>query len=158
MTAKTAVKATVKNPLGVSVLGAVAGLLTLAEGFFASGHFPAASQIASVIAGSGLTLGSVLGYVAHDLGLTKARLSHDASVAAQAAAQIAPALDAAAKLPAIQQAVNDLASKVGAPPLDVARLTEQVTASVVSTLASAASAASAAATPVASAASAAQPA
>lgn len=59
------------RPALASAVGVAVGVLTLLETYFGTGHLPTGAEIASVLAGSGVTLGSVIAFVGHHLGALK---------------------------------------------------------------------------------------
>jgi hypothetical protein len=60
------------KPAVAAVIGVIVGVLTLLEGYFGSGHIPSGAEVASILSGAGITLGSVTAYIVSHLGITRA--------------------------------------------------------------------------------------
>lgn len=88
------------RPLVASVLGLVAGILVMVQAYFGSGHIPTGAEIAGLISGSGLSLGSVLGFIAAHVGVTKAQIANPTPVPVPSAPVTLPAPVAAPADPA----------------------------------------------------------
>lgn len=83
-----------KHPAVASGIGALIGVLTLLEGFFATGGLPTGTQIASVLAGSGVALGSLIAFIAAHVHLARidAARTPTAPTAVTSAANTTPAV------------------------------------------------------------------
>jgi hypothetical protein len=141
------------KPAAATIVGAVVGVLTLLEGFFGSGHMPSGAEIASILAGSGITLGSVGAFIGSHLGITKAQMAHDAALVAEewtkaepllaTVEQAVPALQA--HMASLETAIDDkVKAAVAALPAvvqpDAAALASEVEARVRAAIAGAPSA------------------
>ena len=138
------------RPAVASGIGAVIGVLTIAQGFFGSGHLPSGAEIASILAGAGLTLGSVAAFIGSHLGITKAQVAHDATLVAQEWAKAEPLLATVGHIPGIEEHVTALADGLDARiqaavaavvpqpvAVDVDQLAEQAKAKVLAAFAGA---------------------
>ena len=114
-----------KPPAVAAIIGGIVGVLTMVQAFFTSGHLPSSAEVASILAGAGLALGSVGAYIGHHLGWLKAvgpAIAAAEPGLAAVAGQV-PGLDA--RLATVEHAVQAQVDKV-APAVDVAALAEQV--------------------------------
>lgn len=102
------------RPAVASAIGAVIGVLTIAQGYFGSGHLPSGAEIASILGGAGLTLGSVAAFVGSHLGITKAQVAHDATLVAEEWAKAEPLLATVGHIPGIEEHVTALADGLDA--------------------------------------------
>lgn len=114
-----------KPPAVAAAIGTAIGVLTLLEGFFGSGHVPTGVQIASVLAGSGLSLGSVGAFVAAHISWLKAAGPAVAAAfpAVEDAVKAVPGL--AERVAQVEQTVQHAVTSV-APGVDVAAVAAEV--------------------------------
>lgn len=126
-----------------AAIGVAAGVLTLVQAYFGSGHLPSSAEVASVVGGSGLTAASVLGFIAHHASWLK-------TVGPVVAAEL-PAIEATiGQVPGLQAELEHLKTEMVAavqtevskvvPDVDVAALTAEIQKRILATLASAATA------------------
>lgn len=67
------------KPVLITIIGVVVGILSMAQSYFGSGHIPSAAEVAGLLSGAGVTVGSVIGFLVHHLGINKAMLARDAA-------------------------------------------------------------------------------
>jgi hypothetical protein len=91
------------RPAIASAIGLTIGVLTLVQAYFGSGHIPTGAEIAGLLSGAGLSLGSVIAFIVAHVGITKAQIANPAPVVAAVPAPVAPAPVVA---PAPSQAVQ----------------------------------------------------
>lgn len=63
------------KPAIAATIGVVIGVLALVQGYFGSGHIPTSEEVASVLGGAGITLGSIAAFILSHLGIVKAQLT-----------------------------------------------------------------------------------
>lgn len=93
----------------VMIVGVVTGVLTGIEGFFGSGHIPSGAEVAAILGGSGVSLGTLgFGLLAH-LGLSKAELERDARLVAEEWTKAEPLLATVTQtVPDLSKHLDDL--------------------------------------------------
>lgn len=69
------------KPTVAAIVGVIIGLLTAGVAAFHSGHLPSSATVSGILSGGGITLGSVGAFILSHLGITKAQLVHDETVA-----------------------------------------------------------------------------
>lgn len=97
----------------IALVGVVLGVLVEIQTYFHSGRLPTAVEVAGVVAGTGLPLGSIAAYMAHRLGISKAALNHDISLAHAGYIGLSSAVSALEHdFPGVKAAVASLDSSV----------------------------------------------
>jgi hypothetical protein len=97
----------------VASVGVLIGLAAQAQTYFHSGSLPTSVQVAGLLAGAGLSGGSILGYLAHRFGLSKAQLAHDITLAGRGYDALSNALSAIeADFPGVKSRVDALDASI----------------------------------------------
>lgn len=68
------------KPVIITVIGLIIGAATMAQAYFGSGHIPSAAELGGLLSGAGITVGSVVGFLVHHLGINKAMLLRDVAI------------------------------------------------------------------------------
>lgn len=107
-----------KVPAAAAGAGFVAGILTLVEAYFGSGHLPTGAEVAGLVSGAALSLGSIGAFLAHHAAWLK--------VVGPVGAELETAVPGLSqRLGAVEHLVQQQVSRVD-PAIDVNALAKQV--------------------------------